>query len=193
MLSTPVDISASTPRQWDYVDPTTAKIAEDLDRYRQVIAATRPEVIVETGTWQGGSARWFAGQGVDVVTIDIRPPADGDPRVTWLTGDSADPATATAAARAVAGRRTMVVLDSDHSAAHVRAEITNFGPLVSPGCYLVVEDGIVRWLPEGGRAGSPLDAVEALLVDDPRWERDTVVEALHPVSMSPGGWWRRAS
>ncbi len=34
----------------------------------------------------------------------------------------------------------MVVLDSDHSQAHVEAELDAYAPLVSPGCYLIVED-----------------------------------------------------
>jgi UDP-N-acetyl-D-mannosaminuronic acid transferase (WecB/TagA/CpsF family) len=42
-------------------------------------------------------------------------------------------------------------------------------------------------------ANGPLDAIEAELVDNPAWVRDEAIEALYSVSMSPGGWWRRAS
>lgn len=169
------------------------KIREDLARYRTVIDATQPEVIVECGTYCGGSARWFRSLGPEVITVDISAivsPVDG---VTCVCGDSKDPATVESVISLVAGRRTMVVLDSDHSAAHVAAEITAYGPLVTPGCYLVVEDGIVRWMDGEPYQGSPLDAIEDLLVGSPEWERDTEVEGMFPVTMYPAGWWRRVS
>jgi len=189
-----VDIPASLARVAEQNDPNRMqKLAEDLDRYAAVIAADHPDVVVECGTARGGSACWFAARGVDVVTIDITPLADAakscSPRVTWLIGDSADPTVAGMVAGMVGGRRTMVVLDSDHAAGHVAAEIGLYGPLVTVGCHLVVEDGIIRWLP--GWPPGPLDAVEALLDGSPQWERDTATEELSPVSMYPGGWWVR--
>jgi cephalosporin hydroxylase len=169
------------------------KIWEDLDRYRAVIKASSPQVVVECGTWRGGSAAWFAHQGLRVVTIDVLA-YDGwqDPRVTYLTGDTRDETIAATAAGLAAGSRVMVVLDSAHTREQVAAEISLYGPLVTPGCYLVVEDGICRWLPEFGQCGSPLDAIEDLLAGDPAWVRDTEVEGMYPVTMHPAGWWRRA-
>ena len=180
------------------------KHPDDLARYEAVIAATRPEVIVETGTCHGGSALWFEQHGIDVITIDNHPLA-GDrtrrlcKRVTWILGDSADPAVVRQVAALTAGRRTMVVLDSDHSGAHVGAEILAYGGLVTPGCYLVVEDGIFRYTPlevttdhlGAGCAGTPLDAVDELLVGNADWVHDDRIENLRPITHHPGGWWRR--
>lgn len=167
------------------------KVTEDLARYAHVIAATRPDVVIECGTWMGGSARWFAARGVDVISIDNQP--TGQPahdRVTWLVGSSDDASMLAHATTLASGRRTMVVLDSDHSATNVCAEILAYGPLVTPGCHLVVEDGIARWMSEDHhRHGSPLDAIEALLIDNPAWVRDEQTEAMFPVSMHPAGWW----
>src|SRR6266508_4044411 len=109
------------------------KVAEDLARYEHIIAATRPEVIVECGTWMGGSARWFLTQpGVaEVVTVDVS--LDGlrlpEP-IRPVVGDSADPSVAARVRALVNGRRCMVSLDSDHCAAHVAREIELYGPLV---------------------------------------------------------------
>lgn len=85
----------------------------------------------------------------------------------------------------------MVVLDSSHGTAHVAGEICAYGPLVSVGCYLVVEDGIVAYQIDAPWVGSPLDAALALLADSRAWRRDTDLESLHPVSMHPAGWWIR--
>lgn len=173
------------------------KTAEDLDRYMRVIADTRPDLIIETGTETGGSALWFTRSGVDVVTIDVdhsklTAAAAAQRRIVFLAGDSTDPKVVAAVRRIAAQyERVMVVLDSDHRGLHVAAEIIAYAGLVTPGCYLVVEDGICRWLPGFG-GGGPLDAIEYYLVDDPRFTEDTEVEAMHPVTMHPRGWWRRA-
>lgn len=177
------------------------KLQTDLDRYAQIIAASRPEVIVETGTRTGASARWFARQGLDVITVDIEAKwmRDSDDPVLYLVGDSADPAVIEHVRELVAGRRCTVSLDSDHSAGHVAAEIEAYGSMVSPGCYLVVEDGIFGYAPQqlrdrhfpAGLEGSPLDAIAALLHGNPDWCRDLAVERLHPTTHHPAGWWVR--
>jgi cephalosporin hydroxylase len=183
------------------------KLVEDLDRYEQIIADTKPEVVVETGTRTGASALWFAAHGLDAITIDINPaPAelltqarDVDGTVAAFTGSSTDPNIVAQVAALVAGRRCMVSLDSDHSGPHVTAEIDAYGPLVTPGCYLVVEDGIFGHAPLalraahglGGMVGSPLDAIADRLNNNPAWSRDIAIERLSPVSHHPAGWWIR--
>ena len=181
------------------------KTVDDMARYRGIIEATRPEVIVETGTKWGGFAAWLADTfPVEVITVDIeraegRP--DTWPRVTFVVeGSSADEAVVAGVRQRVAGRRTMVTLDADHHAPHVRREILAYGPLVSRGCYLVVEDGFAdlvgtklaqqvgRQIP---RCGGPLWAIAHTLPDNPDWERDEAIEHLTPVSHHPAGWWRR--
>lgn len=184
----------------------------DLDRYARIIESTRPQVIVECGTRTGTSAAWFARQGLYVVTIDVeRRLADraaiaarwpeAAACITYVRGCSTtDPAVVAQVTDLVAGLRCMISLDSAHTAAHVTAEIGLYGPLVTPGCHLVVEDGIFRYAsPAQWRRhhfgdpaqGNPLDAIEACLVDRPQWRRDVDIERLHPISHHPGGWWQR--
>ena len=160
------------------------KVWEDLERYDRIIEQTKPEIIIECGTWQGGSAAWFAAHGIEVVTIDLFP-VNVVALVTQVVGNSVDLTTVAKIENLVdPTRRTMVVLDSDHSAEHVTAEIRAYAGLVTPGCYLVVEDAIV----EGPRL-----AIESELVDNPLFTRDVEVEKMHPVTMFPAGWWRRCT
>jgi cephalosporin hydroxylase len=203
-LAVHIDIAAS----WAALDAGEhdhdgmLKLRQDLDRYHTIIAATDPDVIVETGTRTGATARWFAAEGPDVITIDVNPTifeGPDDDGVTRVVGDSADPWVVARVAGLVAGRRCMVSLDSDHDAAHVRREILAYGPLVSFGCHLVVEDAIWGYADEatrlrqgeGGMQGSPLDAICQLLAGNPAWSRDVTVERRHPVSHNPAGWWVR--
>jgi cephalosporin hydroxylase len=86
----------------------------------------------------------------------------------------------------------MVVLDSDHTAAHVFAELTLLAPLVTPGCYLVVEDTIVNGnpvLPDFGPG--PAEAVARYLALEPSLfvvDRDREKFRL---TFNPGGYLRR--
>lgn len=199
-----VDVAASLESlaQNKHVKPDgMLKLDEDLDRYRQIIEATKPEVIVETGTRTGASARWFAALGLDVITIDINAsgPCEFEDHIAPIIGDAKDPAIAEAVAAMTAGRRCMVSLDSDHSGPHVSREIELYGPLVSPGCYLVVEDGIFGYATRmlrtahglGDMVGSPLDAIEKHLAGSDDWSRDIAIERLSPVSHHPAGYWVR--
>lgn len=188
----------------DYAGLGVWKNVDDMDRYRAAIAVTKPEVIVETGTRWGGFAAWIAGEfpGVEVVTVDVDDetrPTEW-PGVTFVTGDSKDPAVVEQVTGLIAGRRCMVSLDADHHAPHVEAEILAYAPLVSPGCYIVVEDGIAdlvtsrrarrlgRSIPQ---AGGPLVAIAATLAGDERFERDRAIEQATPITYYPAGWWLR--
>lgn len=203
-LPVAVDVPASllTLVQDTHVHDGMLKLPDDMKRYAQIIADTEPEVIVETGTWTGASAKWFRDTfGVDVITVDIEQRVSAqyyDPNISYVTGDSVHPNVVDFVRSMVAGRRCMVILDSDHSTGHVTKEIDAYAPMVSPGCYLVVEDGIFAYADDhvrgkhfpGGLAGSPLEAIADRLADNPLFSRDLAVERLSAVTHHPAGWWR---
>lgn len=185
---------------------------DDLGRYETIIRRCRPGVVVETGTNTGSSARWFAAQpGVRrVVTVDVvakTPPWQGDPKlhgIVPLIGDSTRSEMENAIRLIVQGEGlpTMVSLDADHGRKSVLREVLNYAPLVSPGQYLVIEDGVLAWLPhETQRQHGVLDRYEGTVLEaieqahnylrDEGFIRDTVIEATTPCTMNPFGWWRR--
>lgn len=202
MLPSPCDIAASVASlaNGDHCRlDGMLKLDEDLERYRLIIEATRPEIVVETGTLTGASAAWFAAQGLTVVTVDVSPRAVPGGDVYGITGSSTDPAVVEQVRAIVGGKRCMVSLDSDHTAAHVTREIGLYGPMVTAGCYLVVEDGIFGVASAdlatrhgcGPAGGSPLDAIAQCLDGNPDWVRDTDIEQAFPITHHPAGFWRR--
>lgn len=148
--------------------------------YQELIHELRPDLIIETGTDLGGSALFLASicDLVDhgrVVSIDLRRAARvAHPRITFLVGDSTSAETIDQVRRAAAGAdRVMVILDSDHHAAHVGRELRAYREFVSPGSYLVVEDTNVNGhpvMPEHGPG--PYEAVEEFLREDPDFQVD---------------------
>lgn len=175
-----------------------AKNPLDLWIFQEIVSETRPELIIETGTHRGGSALYLAsvcdglGSG-EVVSIDILPVGDdlpSHPRLTYLGGrPSTDPEVVAEVVSRARGRRAMVVLDSDHSEANVRAELAAYAPLVTRGCYLVVEDtniGIVRkdLLP------GPREALARFLAETNEFVVDRAREKWG-VTFNPGGYLRR--
>lgn len=181
----------------------TQKIAEDISRYRTIAARVRPAVVVETGTGSGHFALFLSVLGCRVVTVDIDPWPSFATVTAWsgnveqIAGDSADPQTVRAVRTAVGDSSPVVVsLDSDHSAAHVRAEMEAYSALVTPGSYMVAEDTILDWMPSEAPArkrysGTPMESVEDFLTTHRDWQVDRDLESMFAATQHPNGWLRR--
>ncbi len=176
------------------------KCPMDLWVFQEIIVNTRPELIIEAGTYRGGSALFMASicdmldQG-RIVTIDTaeEPDRPGHARIQYVTGSSTDPEVVSHLRdEAGAVQRVMVVLDSDHSGQHVLEELRSLGPLVTAGCYLIVEDTIVNGHPILRDFGpGPTEAVGQFLAERPGcFVVDRSCEKFH-ISFNPGGYLRR--
>jgi cephalosporin hydroxylase len=159
----------------------------DLWVVQEIVWDLRPTLIIETGTAYGGSALFLARQldklhAGHVVTVDLAA-AEVLPehaRITYLQGSSTDVDMLDAiAGMAARHARVMVLLDSDHAAEHVLAELSSYAPLVTAGQFLVVEDTNLNGRPveidwKGGPG--PGVAVSAWLPDHAEFERDVLAE-----------------
>jgi cephalosporin hydroxylase len=170
----------------------------DLWVYQEIVFETKPDLIVETGTYRGGSALYLAticdlvGAG-EVVSIDIEPLRDEypeHPRVTYLGGRSSTDDGVLAEVRARAeGRKTLVILDSDHSQAHVEAELAAYAPLVPVGGYVIVEDSNIGQIRKDLLPG-PLEAIEGFVETTDEFEIDRAREKFL-ITFNPSGYLRR--
>lgn len=146
------------------------QLPEDVMRVQELIYALRPDVIVETGVAHGGSLVLYAsmckllGKGRVVgVDIEIRPhnrsAIEAHPLSTYITlieGDSVAPeVVAKVKGLLRPGETVLVLLDSNHTRAHVLAELEAYAPLVTPGSYLVAADGGVMELLAGAPGARP--------------------------------------
>lgn len=173
----------------------------DLWLYQEIIAINRPDLIIETGTAHGGSALYLAsildlvGNG-EVLTIDIDDKQYGwarpaHPRIKYLTASSVSDEAMAVARSAAAGKRVMVILDSDHRQAHVERELGLYSPLVSVGSYLIVEDTNINGHPVGSNFGpGPMEAVLAFMPHHREFAFDESMRKFF-LSFNPIGYWRR--
>ncbi len=180
---------------------------------QEILFETKPDVVVEAGTFMGGSAALWATmlreinpQG-RVLTIDIRDlSAEAkklpivQERVDFLVGSSIAPEIVAEVKRRTAGKKVVLILDSDHHKAHVLAELRAYADIIQPGSYIIVQDSNINGHPvvldDGYLAGDylgqpgPWEAVEEFLATDHRFQIDLGRERLL-LTMNPHGFLRR--
>lgn len=140
----------------------------DLWVYQEIMNDTKPDIIIETGTGVGGTTLFLSlmmemlGKGL-VITIDIskRIMLSGHNRILDLVGDSvSDKIVREVKAQIQPDSKVMVILDSDHTKAHVLKELEIYSQLVTVGNYLIVEDTNINGHPvESGWGPGPLEAL----------------------------------
>ncbi len=177
----------------------TLKCPLDLWVFQEILCDCQPDVIIESGTFRGGTALFLASicdllQHGRLITLDIENRSDrpAHARITYLGGSSTDAATLEKVRGLIgADERVMVILDSDHHQAHVLEELHRYSPLVSVGQYLVVEDTNLNGHPVWPDFGpGPMEAVQVFLKGNGSFVADAAREKFL-LTFNPGGYLRR--
>ena len=191
---------------------------QDVLLMQEIIWRVRPQLIIETGIAHGGSLIFSASMlelvaacgggegsvlGVDVdIRAHNRAAIEAHPmfrRIAMIEGSSVDPAVvAQVHARARGLERVLVCLDSNHTHAHVLAELEAYAGLATPGSYCVVFDTLIEDMPADaypdrpwGPGDSPLTAVRQWLAAHPEFEIDPVPHQKALVTVARDGFLRR--
>lgn len=175
------------------------KNVTDLFIYAEIVHEVRPTLIIETGTYTGASALYWADMlrlnDIDghVLTTDIYLPSENpalmrdtpewkgtielpvDERITYMNLSSTSPEFLEIAHERAQGQKVLINLDSYHGYENVRAELDLLHPLVSAGSYLIVEDGVGDLLYDHR---GPLAASRDFLHEHPEFSADRTRERL---------------
>lgn len=145
------------------------QLPEDMIRIQEVIFSVKPDVIIETGVAHGGSLIFYSSLckamekgrviGIDIeirshnrAAIEAHPLND---RITLIEGSSTAPdIVAQVKSLVKPGETVLVILDSNHTYAHVYDELEAYAEMVTPGSYIVATDGIMYDLADVPR-GTP--------------------------------------
>lgn len=194
---------------------------QDIIAMQELVWRLQPDLVVETGIAHGGSLILYASllglnaacggpAGAEVLGIDIeirphnRQAILAHPmarRIRMIEGSSLAPEVIAQTRAAAQGKRSvLVVLDSNHTHAHVLAELEAYAPLATPGSYCVVFDTLIEDMPEDaypdrpwGPGDNPKTAVRAYLQDHPEFEVDRSVQNQLLITVAPEGYLRRVA
>jgi cephalosporin hydroxylase len=184
---------------------------QDIVAMQEIIWQTKPDLVIETGIAHGGSLIFYAsmleligGNGTVLgIDIDIRPhnrvEIEKHPmfkRIQMFEGSSVEDEAIEFVYNATKGkRRIMVVLDSNHTHAHVYKELELYSPMVTKGSYLVVFDTIIDHMPASfsknrpwGKNNNPKTAVQEFLKRNDRFAVDKELENKLLITVAPDGY-----
>ncbi len=205
----------STPAKYSYnfswMGRPIIQYPQDILAMQEIIWKVNPDLIIETGIAHGGSLIFYAsmlellgGEGqVLGIDIDIREHNRGEiekhpmfKRIKMIQGSSVDTGIVKKASDFAKGKKcVLVVLDSNHTHAHVLKELENYSPLVTKGSYLVVFDTIVEDLPRKfypdrpwDKGNNPKTAVFEFLKQNDRFVIDKDIEQKLLITVAPSGY-----
>ena len=194
---------------------------QDIIAMQEIIWQVQPDLIIEAGIAHGGSLILYASmlelnaacggpQDAKVLGIDIeirshnRKAIEEHPmfrRISMIEGSSVAPDVIAQVKEKARGReRVLVCLDSNHTHAHVLAELEAYAPLTTIGSYCVVFDTIIEDMPAGlfpdrpwGPGNNPKTAVREYLKTHREFIIDKGIEHKLLITVAPDGYLKRVS
>jgi cephalosporin hydroxylase len=171
---------------FDWLGRPIIQYPQDIHAVQEIVWATKPDLIIETGIAHGGSLVLSASllalldmsealeTGTDprksnrkVIGIDIdirdhnRSAIEAHPlssKIVLVEGSSIDTDVVTHVKKLAEGyEKVMVCLDSMHTHDHVMAELDSYASMVSVGCYCIVFDTFVEDVAPGFFPDRPWD------------------------------------
>ena len=220
------------PYNFNWLGRPVIQYPTDVFAMQEIIFSVRPELIIETGIAHGGSIVFSASmlelvascggpQGeVLGIDVDIRPhnrkAIEAHPmakRIGMIEGSSIQGEVVERVRERARDRSPVLVcLDSNHTHAHVLAELEAYAPLVTPGSYCVVFDTFVEEVEEdlfpdrpwcrGDNPGTAVREYLRLLEEEGRqgadgrplrFRTDREIENKLQITSAPGGFLHRAA
>ncbi len=177
----------------------------DNHQMQELLFSLKPDVIIEAGTYAGGSALYYATimdqikPKCKIFTIDIDPKIRSASQfrvwkdhVVSYKGSSTDLAIVEKIKKQISPDSVVLVtLDSDHRRNHVYKELKIYSQLVTPGSYLVLQDTNINGHPVLPQFGpGPMEALNDFLKENPNYKSDLSKERLM-LTFYPYGWLKR--
>ena len=188
---------------------------QDIIALQEIIWRIKPDLIIETGIARGGSLIFSAsilellGNG-EVLGIDIQIRKENlkrilehplSKRIKMIEGSSIDENVIKKVYKiSEKSKKILLVLDSNHSHAHVLSELNAYSKLVKKGSYIVVFDTRIDDIPKKyskilikwnwSKDDNPKTAVYEFLKQNKRFKIDNTIEDKLLITVAPDGFLR---
>ncbi len=186
-------------------------LPQDMFAIQEIIWKSKPEYIIEVGVAWGGSLLFqsmlldYTG-GKKIIGVDIFLPKNLKQRIKnhknlfkkikLIHGSSIEIKTIEKIKKIIKkSKNVMVILDSHHTADHVRKELELYSNFVSKGNYLICGDTIINFIPEQkhrkrpwGPKNNPYTALERFLKENKRFKSDKEIENKLLFTCNPEGY-----
>jgi cephalosporin hydroxylase len=153
----------------NYFGISTLKSPIDFWVYQEILCETRPDFIIEIGNYCGGSILALAhvcdhlrhGRviGLDLSHANVSQMVREHPRINLIEGDACE-SFRLITEQVPLEASVLVIEDSSHTFENTLRVLMVFSPLVKPGGYFIVEDGICHHGVAGGPYPGPYEAIE---------------------------------
>ena len=192
----------SPERTWNntrWMGRRTLRCPLDLWVYQEILFDIKPDIVIETGTNEGGGAHFLASVmdvigkgkviGVDIEEMDNR--ADHE-RIKYIKGSSINSKTVKSISKIIKEEHVvLVILDSDHNMPHVLEEMKIYSKFVTKGSYMIVEDSNINGHPIMPKWGpGPFEAIQKFLSENESFEVDSNREKFY-LSFNPSGYLKK--
>lgn len=171
--------------------------------YQEIIHEVNPDIIVEIGSYEGGSTLFFANL-LDLLGRGMVISIDNDRtkycvkhnRIITITGDSSSPETIAKVSKLCYDKSALIVHDGDHTKEKVLKDLKAYSKFVDINSYFIVEDSIADLFKDedcfGRLENGPLAAVEEFLEENSNFVADTERER-YILTCNPKGFLKRIS
>lgn len=174
------------------------QLPDDMVRTQEVLWEVKPDVIIECGVAHGGGSIYMAslckamGKG-RVIGVELEFRGENrkhieshplSPLITLVEASSIAPETVEKVRGMIKpGETVLVVLDSNHTKAHVAAELEAYAPMVTKGSYIVATDGCMEYLEDvpRGKAGWTKDNPAEAARDFVKAHPEFVIDMPRPI------------
>jgi len=140
--------------------------------YQEIISSTKPTLIIEIGNKFGGSTLFLANI-LDslncgrIIGVDITHDGVKDlqhPRIQWITGDATSQEVLEKITKEISNDdRIMIIEDASHEYLATLKILELYSPLITPGLYFIIEDGICKEDYINGPKPGPIEAIHQFL------------------------------
>ena len=182
-----------------YFGIKTLKSPMDYWVYQEIIFETKPDVIIEIGNKNGGSALALAhicdllGKGriigVDLSHATVPEHVKNHARITFIEGDACQ--SFESVEKLISKEeRSLVIEDSAHTYDNTLQALRLYSTLVKPADYFIVEDSICHHGLPGGPNPGAYEAIETFVNENSDFEIDRMRESFL-ITWNPKGYLRR--